>query len=466
MNPTVAERLPRRIGGYDPRDVDELVGVLQRELGEKELALHDLRARLVELDQALARRHGLERRLQETQVEAQSEAKQLREAARRWVEERRASTREAIASRRAELEQELAALGRWDAELDAVESSMRAGCRAVLAAGLAALGDGTGRRAEDLAPVQFDEPVQEQLEQVDEHWPGQAGEQPPVAFPDDMSDEEGSMLVPLAWGPVGELPGDAEDVVVEDWTTDELAVVIPAGPKLPAWSEPGVAWPAVELLSDEPDPFAPPSFGPAGIRILARSGGSEPTPPAVHRTGRRMGLLAVAICAVLIGGVGLAVAALLTRGDSPSTPDAAAAKQATVSTAPDAGVTEPPPAVAIDDDPPAEAAPATGAEPSATDAEAAAENAAPLRPVTLALTGRGGETWVLVRRGSGTGAELFDGFLLPGESRTFQGRRLWVRMGQPTTLSVELDGREPKGLPSGTASVVFTEDGVEILEGR
>jgi hypothetical protein len=38
--------------------------------------------------------------------------------------------------------------------------------------------------------------------------------------------------------------------------------------------------------------------------------------------------------------------------------------------------------------------------------------------------------------------------------------------GAASTLRVELDGKEPKGLPKGTASVLFTESGVEILEGR
>lgn len=455
-NPTVAERLPRRLGGYDRRDVDELVGALRHRLDERELAVHELRGSLVERDEALARRHVLERRLQETLVVAQNEAKRLKEAARRGSEERLAATRETVASRRAGLEQELAALGRWDAELDALESRMRVGCRAVLADGLAALGDDPRGPGEELPPGQIDDPPPGQ---IDGPRSGEVDDPSPAAFLDDAPDEVAPLQVPLPWGPAAEPPVDGEDVVVDDWTTDELAVVLAAG------HEPDVQWPAIELLPEEHQPLATPSFGPAGIRILARPGGAEPGLPAVHRTGRRMGLLAVAVCALLIGGVGLAVAALVTGGDSPSAPDAAAGTGASVSTAPDAGATEPPPAVAFED-PPAEAVPTTGAEKPTGGADPTEENVAPLRPVTLVLAGRGTESWVLVRRGSSTGAELFDGFLLPGESRTFKGRSLWVRMGQPTTLRVELDGKEPKGLPKGTASVLFTESGVEILEGR
>jgi cytoskeleton protein RodZ len=52
-----------------------------------------------------------------------------------------------------------------------------------------------------------------------------------------------------------------------------------------------------------------------------------------------------------------------------------------------------------------------------------------------------GATWVSVRRGSQTGPVLFDGTIERGKSQGFTQKRVWVNVGVPRNLVVEVAGR-------------------------
>jgi Helix-turn-helix domain/RodZ C-terminal domain len=87
------------------------------------------------------------------------------------------------------------------------------------------------------------------------------------------------------------------------------------------------------------------------------------------------------------------------------------------------------------------------------------------RPATLGLTASRGRCWLVVRLGSAEGRQLHEGTLEQGESLRFVGRRLWVRLGAPSSLDATLDG-EPAVLPADTANVLVSRAGIRTLVAR
>jgi hypothetical protein len=91
--------------------------------------------------------------------------------------------------------------------------------------------------------------------------------------------------------------------------------------------------------------------------------------------------------------------------------------------------------------------------------------AAPRRTTTttvvLTLTGSGsGGSYVLVQRGSATGAVVYEGVLAPGASVHIQvSRSLWMRVGRPPHLRVLLGGRSIP-LSGGTGDFTVTRTGI------
>ncbi|MER3408833.1 MAG: hypothetical protein C4306_01730 [Thermoleophilia bacterium] len=83
----------------------------------------------------------------------------------------------------------------------------------------------------------------------------------------------------------------------------------------------------------------------------------------------------------------------------------------------------------------------------------------PSPPPRLELVAVGGDSWILVRRGSRQGAELFQGILARGQRRRFLGR-LWIRMGAPWNVEARLDGK-PVPLPiAQVGNVLVTRAGI------
>lgn len=83
----------------------------------------------------------------------------------------------------------------------------------------------------------------------------------------------------------------------------------------------------------------------------------------------------------------------------------------------------------------------------------------PALPPRLELIAARGDSWVLVRRGSSQGPELFQGILVQGQRRRFVGR-LWIRMGAPWNVEARLDGKAVTLPIAQVGNVVVTKAGI------
>jgi hypothetical protein len=87
---------------------------------------------------------------------------------------------------------------------------------------------------------------------------------------------------------------------------------------------------------------------------------------------------------------------------------------------------------------------------------------APPKPrlARLRLTASSGACWFEARLGSQAGRLLQTGTLATGQSLSVRGRRLWIRLGDPTVLAATLNGRRV-ALPQTTpVDLVVTGSGV------
>jgi hypothetical protein len=94
----------------------------------------------------------------------------------------------------------------------------------------------------------------------------------------------------------------------------------------------------------------------------------------------------------------------------------------------------------------------------ATETQAATTSAPPL--VELDLVAVRGDCWLDVRVGSADGRRLFAGVLAQGASRRFEEAALWVEIGAPATLDVQLDGEPVTDLPQAPTTVLVTPEGI------
>jgi Domain of unknown function (DUF4115) len=83
--------------------------------------------------------------------------------------------------------------------------------------------------------------------------------------------------------------------------------------------------------------------------------------------------------------------------------------------------------------------------------------------VDLRLTAATAACWIQARRGSATGAVIYEGVLDRGDSRRFRGKRLWLRLGAPAGLRALLNGKRV-ALPDTTSSVLVTRKGIQVLK--
>jgi cytoskeletal protein RodZ len=86
--------------------------------------------------------------------------------------------------------------------------------------------------------------------------------------------------------------------------------------------------------------------------------------------------------------------------------------------------------------------------------------AAASKPVFTSITASRGRCWVLVRAGGPHGAIVYQGTLDQGEVKTFHfTTRLWVRLGDPTSVDVTLAGKPVTDLPTSPSNVILTRSG-------
>jgi cytoskeleton protein RodZ len=76
-----------------------------------------------------------------------------------------------------------------------------------------------------------------------------------------------------------------------------------------------------------------------------------------------------------------------------------------------------------------------------------------------------GSCWLAVRKGSATGAVVYEGTLAPGTTERFRDpRALYVRFGNPSAVRVKVNGKPARALDSrGPSSYVVTRKGMTKL---
>jgi len=87
-------------------------------------------------------------------------------------------------------------------------------------------------------------------------------------------------------------------------------------------------------------------------------------------------------------------------------------------------------------------------KPSVTPTPAASASIKPGFENVLRIVGEKGDCWVQVRRDDATGIVLFSGTIKQGSGRSFKGTVLWVRMGNPSSVKVIIEGRTAKPIDS------------------
>ena len=76
------------------------------------------------------------------------------------------------------------------------------------------------------------------------------------------------------------------------------------------------------------------------------------------------------------------------------------------------------------------------------------------RQARLVVSAPRGRSWLLVRRGSPTGRELYRGTLEARQTQVFTAPRLWIAIARPGVLAVRLNGR-PRTLPTRRPNTAF-----------
>jgi cytoskeleton protein RodZ len=108
-------------------------------------------------------------------------------------------------------------------------------------------------------------------------------------------------------------------------------------------------------------------------------------------------------------------------------------------------------------------------QPASAEAPATTQETTPTEPGTeqalarLVLTAARGDCWVQVRAGSVSGRLLFEGTLEQGQAKRFTRKRLWLEVGAPSNLNVQLNGRRVQSFPQGPAIVLVTAKGVRTV---
>jgi cytoskeleton protein RodZ len=95
-----------------------------------------------------------------------------------------------------------------------------------------------------------------------------------------------------------------------------------------------------------------------------------------------------------------------------------------------------------------------------TSNEAAPDPAPPERRVNLVVTADGGESWVEARADSASGPVLHQGTLASGRELRLTARRIWLRLGAASNVSLAVNGRSTPREFFGTVDVLVTAQGI------
>jgi len=80
--------------------------------------------------------------------------------------------------------------------------------------------------------------------------------------------------------------------------------------------------------------------------------------------------------------------------------------------------------------------------------------------VRLIVTAKRGNCWLEVHSGSATGRILFQGTLERGQKKLFTGRKLWITLDRPESLSTILNGHTRLLPGGGVKTLIITSRGI------
>ncbi len=114
--------------------------------------------------------------------------------------------------------------------------------------------------------------------------------------------------------------------------------------------------------------------------------------------------------------------------------------------------------------PPTTHAPAT--PPATNPTTSAAQSPPPVQPagVRMTVTAARGSCWLEARRGSANGALLAERTLAPGQAVHLHGRRVWLRLGDPTSVRLRVNGKTLQtAYPAQPINLLVTPQGATQL---
>jgi cytoskeleton protein RodZ len=96
----------------------------------------------------------------------------------------------------------------------------------------------------------------------------------------------------------------------------------------------------------------------------------------------------------------------------------------------------------------------------------ATQSPPPAQPagVRMTVTAAQGSCWLEARRGSASGALLVERTLAPGQAVHLHGRRVWLRLGDPTSVQLRVNGRTlERDYPAQPIDLLVTPHGATQL---
>jgi cytoskeleton protein RodZ len=103
---------------------------------------------------------------------------------------------------------------------------------------------------------------------------------------------------------------------------------------------------------------------------------------------------------------------------------------------------------------------------SVTTPSTSATQSPPAQPagVRMTVTAAQGSCWLEARRGSASGALLVERTLAPGQAVHLHGRRVWLRLGDPTSVRLRVNGRTlASAYPAQPINLLVTPHGATQL---
>jgi cytoskeleton protein RodZ len=436
--------IPRKLHGYEAHTIDALVSELMATRDELLSDCEQLRGRIEAIRAELAGSGELDRSIRDVFVSAQRDAEEMRGEAIREVEAIRSEARAQVHGTDGWLDGEADRIKAEIAGIYALETEVRENARALVLEARRRLDESESVAESPRRPeVRIAIPVAHEITESEPH----DAEPEPLAATEEPGLVEATTLIAAA-API------ATEAAVSSLEVEQRPAT--SSPE-PSFEDDTVdipvvgAAPSVEPQLAEPEPVLDEHAVPPAEPPIA--------PPATRRPFPLRATLAAA--AVLALGAAIAILIWQLRSDDSGTAVTATTPilTQTVETAPatevdTAGGTEAGTG-------PAETIPAETESGDTSGANPPPPAPAAAVPIVV-VRAADGDSWLSVHRGSADGKLLFEGFLYQGESRRFKGERVWMRIGNPTSLVARRNGKT-LDLPAGTADVLITADGAKTL---